>query len=183
MAGGQEAAGISGTAYVATSVDGFIARADGAVDWLPSEGGEESGEDYGYTGFMASVDAIVMGRKTYDAVRSLGPWSYGEKPVIVLGGRLVEIPQSLAETVQHMDATPREVFRRLAERGFSHIYVDGGVTIQGFLREGLIKTLIITVIPILIGAGIPLFGPLAADVRLRHVQTRQFADGLVQNTY
>lgn len=171
------------TVYIATSVDGFIAREDGGVDWLPDVGDEEGGEDYGYQEFIESVDAIVMGRSTYELAASFGAWPYGEKPVVILSSRDVEIPEPIAGTVESMSAPPREVVRRLEERGFGHLYVDGGKTIQGFLGEGLIDRLIITKVPVLIGAGISLFGPLPHDVGLRYLVTRQFANGLVQSEY
>ena len=169
--------------YIATSLDGFIAREDGGIDWLPGGGDAEGAEDYGYQEFIESVDAIVMGRNTYELALSFGSWPYGEKPVIVLSSWQVDIPDGIAGTVESMSAPPPEAVRRLAERGFGHLYVDGGKTIQGFLYEGLIRRLIITTIPVLIGTGIPLFGPLPHDVRLRLVGTRQFENGLVQSEY
>jgi dihydrofolate reductase len=171
------------TVYVGASVDGFIAREDGGIDWLTLPGEAESSEDHGFQEFMDTVDALVMGRNTYDLVRTFGEWPYGDKPVIVLSSRDVEIPENLTRTVESMSAPPREVVRRLAERGFQHLYVDGGKTIQAFLREGLITRLVITRLPVLIGAGIPLFGPLSHDVRLRHVETRQYENGMVRSTY
>ena len=171
------------TVYIATSVDSFIAREDGGIDWLPDGGDEEGSEDYGYQEFIDSVDAIVMGRSTYELALSFSSWPYGEKPVVVLSSRHVEIPHAIARTVEAMSAAPREVVRRLAERGFGHLYVDGGRTIQGFLREGLIHQLILTKVPVLIGTGIPLFGPLPHDTGLRHLETRQFENGLVQSRY
>jgi dihydrofolate reductase len=169
------------TVYVATSVDGFIARENGSIDWLPVPG--EGGEDYGYQEFMDSVDAIVMGRRTYETVMSFGSWPYGEKPVIVLSSRQVDISHGIEGKVETMSASPREVVWRLIERGFKHLYIDGGKTIQGFLREGLIDRIIITRVPILLGTGIPLFGLLPRDVMLRHIETRQFENGLVQSIY
>jgi dihydrofolate reductase len=171
------------TVYIATSVDGFIAREDGGIDWLPEGGGEEGDEDYGYQEFVDSVDAIVMGRSTYELASSFGSWPYGEKPVVVLSSRRVVIPEAIARTVEAMSAAPREVVRRLAQRGFGHLYVDGGRTIQGFLGEGLIDRLILTKVPVLIGSGIPLFGALPHDVGLRHLETLQFDNGLVQSKY
>jgi dihydrofolate reductase len=171
------------TVYIATSVDGFIAREDGGIDWLPEGGGEEGGEDYGYQEFVDSVDAIVMGRSTYELASSFGSWPYGEKPVVVLSSRRVVIPEAIARTVEAMAAAPREVVRHLAQRGFGHLYVDGGRTIQGFLGEGLIDRLILTKVPVLIGSGIPLFGALPHDVGLRHLETLQFDNGLVQSKY
>jgi dihydrofolate reductase len=169
--------------YIATSVDGFIARANGDIDWLPDGGSEDSDEDYGYKEFMDSVDALVMGRNTYDLALTFGAWPYGDKPVVVLSSRQVDIPEHIADFVESMSVSPREVVRRLEARGARHLYIDGGKTIQGFLAEGLVQQLIITRIPILIGSGIPLFGPLSHDIRLRHIETRQFANGLVQTKY
>ncbi len=171
------------TVYIATSLDGYIARQDGAIDWLPGGGDAPDSEDHGYQEFMDSVDAIVMGRNTYELVLSFGSWPYGEKPVFVLSSRPVDIPADIRNTVESMSAQPQEVVRRLAARGFEHLYVDGGKTIQGFLSQGLIQRLIVTRIPVLIGAGIPLFGPLAHDIRLRHLETRTFENGLVQSRY
>ncbi len=169
--------------YIATSLDGFIARENGGIDWLPVGEEAETGEDYGYREFMDSVDILVMGRNTYELVQSFGEWPYGEKRVVVLSSRPLEIPEQVAPTVEWMSGSPGEIVGRLAERGANHLYVDGGKTIQGFLAEGLIQQLIITRIPVLIGSGIPLFGPLSHDVKLRHVETRTFANGLVQSRY
>lgn len=174
---------IESSVFIATSLDGFIARPDGAVDWLHGAGDEDGEEDYGYQDFIDSVDAIVMGRKTFETVLALDAWPYGEKPVIVLSSRDLGIPEHIRETVEAMSGAPREVVQRLAERGFRHLYVDGGETIQRFLAEGLIRRLIITRIPILIGSGIPLFGPLPQDVHLRHISTRSFPGSLVQSRY
>jgi dihydrofolate reductase len=170
------------TVYIATSVDGFIARENGSVDWLPT-GESASGEDYGYHDFMNSVDALVMGRNTYELVLSFGSWPYGEKPVVVLSSQQLEIPEDISNTVSVLSASPSEVVQRLAEQGYEHLYIDGGKTIQGFLREGLIQKIIITKVPILIGSGIPLFGTLPQDIRLRHIETLQFDNGLVQSKY
>jgi dihydrofolate reductase len=170
------------TVFIATSVDGFIARENGGLDWLPGEGDADV-EDYGYRDFIDPVDAIVLGRITFEMALSFGAWPYGGKAVVVLSGRPVEIPRNIAGTVNAMSAPPRDVVRRLAERGFKHLYIDGGKTIQGFLREGLIQQLIITRVPILLGTGIPLFSTLPRDVRLHHLRTRHFENGLVQSQY
>lgn len=169
--------------YIATSVDGFIARANGELDWLPSGIDADSGEDYGYQAFMDSVDAIAMGRNTYETVLRLGPWPYGEKPVVVLSSRPVDIPAAIAGTVFSMSGTPTEVAQQLAQRGFQHLYVDGGKTIQAFLNAGLIQNLTLTRVPVLLGSGIPLFGLLVQDVKLRHLETRSFDNGFVQSRY
>jgi len=164
--------------FVGTSVDGFIARADGGLDFLDAAGNEA----HGYEEFMATVDALVMGRKTYELVLGFGQWFYGEKPVFVLSTRPIAPPPEGA-IVEQMSGEPTEIVAELESRGIGHIYVDGGVTIQQFLREGLIQRLIVSRVPVLIGKGIPLFGPLERDVVLRHVATRTFSSGLVQTEY
>lgn len=173
--------------YIATSLDGFIARENGALDWLPgADGGGGNGpaesEDYGYSAFMATVDAIVMGRHTYEAVLGFGDWPY-EKPVVVLSSRQMDVPAILTQSVEAMAGSPQDVFDRLAERGFEHLYIDGGATIQRFLRARLIQRLIVTRVPVLLGSGIPLFGPLDGDIQLRHVETKSFVTGMVQSVY
>ena len=170
---------MKGSVFIATSLDGFIAREDGGLDWLPADGGEP----HGYDEFIATVDAIVMGRKTFEIVLGFDPWPYGPKPVIVLSGnpRRLRAPKGVA--CEFMSGSPQEIVDRLAQRGMKHLYIDGGVTIQRFLAAGLIQRMIITRIPVLLGSGIPLFGPLPHDVRLRHVTTRSFSSGMVQSEY
>ncbi|PYQ50784.1 MAG: deaminase [Acidobacteria bacterium] len=165
--------------FVGTSVDGFIARADGGLDFLP-EGG---GEPHGYDEFIASVDAIVIGRKTFETVLAFPSWPYGDKRVVVLSTRPLDFSALRGAVVEQMAGPPAEIVARLAATGSHHLYVDGGITIQGFLRAGLVQRLVITRVPVLIGEGIPLFGSLPRDVRLRHVMTRHFPSGLVQSEY
>jgi dihydrofolate reductase len=164
--------------FVGISVDGFMARPDGGLDWLP-EGG---GEPHGFTEFLESVDALVMGRNTFEIVAAFETWPYGSKPVVVLSSRPLDL-SAVPGTAEQMAGPPAEIVARLAARGIDHLYVDGGITIQGFLRAGLVERLIITRVPVLIGEGIPLFGPLPQDVRLDHVATRSYAGGLVQSEY
>jgi len=168
--------------YIATSLDGYIARADGGLDWLSLDS-LPGDEDYGYRVFMDSVDVLVMGRHTFDTVLTFGDWPYGDKPVVVLTSRELALPDQLTETVSTLSLEPQNLVRHLGEQGARHLYIDGGITIQRFLRAGLIHQLIITRIPILLGAGIPLFGPLDADIRLTHISTRAYSNGVVQNTY
>ena len=165
--------------FIATSLDGFIARQDGGLDWLPHDGGEP----HGYHEFIASVDAIVIGRNTFETVLSFDTWPYGTKPVVVLSTRPATSKAPDGAVCDMMAGTPPEVVARLGARGFEHVYVDGGVTIQGFLEAGLIQRLVITRIPVLLGRGIPLFGPLSHDVRLEHVGTRSYPSGMVQSEY
>jgi len=166
------------TVFVGTSLDGFIARSNGAFDFLPAGGGEP----HGYEEFMATVDALVMGRNTYETVLSFPAWPYGPKPVIVLSTRRIA-PAPAGAIVEHMAGEPAEIVAQLAARGMKHLYVDGGVTVQRFLRAGQIQRLIITRVPVLIGSGIPLFGLLERDIVLAHVRTREYKSGLVQSEY
>ena len=172
---------MNATVYIATSLDGFIARPDGDIDWLPV-GDSGTGEDYGYHAFMDTVDVIVMGRGTYEKVLTFGQWPY-RKPVVVLSSRALTFPPAVPATVESMSGSPSDVVARLEARGMQHAYIDGGVTIQGFLGAGLIQRIIITRIPVLIGTGLPLFGPVSRDIPLRHVTTRSYENGLVQSEY
>ncbi len=170
---------MSASVFVGTSVDGFIARANGDLDFLP-EGG---GEPHGYNEFIASVDAIVIGRKTFEKVLTFEAWPYGDKRVVILSSRALDLSGAVGGVVEQMAGPPAEIVSQLAARGAHHLYIDGGITIQRFLRAGLIQRLIITRVPVLIGEGVPLFDTLPRDIRLRHVATRHFPSGLVQSEY
>ena len=169
---------VKASVFIGTSVDGFIARANGDLDFLPPGGGEP----HGYDEFMATVDALVIGRKTFETVLTFGTWPYGEKRVFVLSTRPLATSPTGA-VVERMSGAPADIAWQLAARGIEHVYVDGGITIQRFLQAGLIQRLIITRVPVLIGSGIPLFGALQRDIALTHVATRQYASGLVQSEY
>ncbi|HET9708081.1 MAG TPA: dihydrofolate reductase family protein [Gemmatimonadales bacterium] len=163
--------------FVGISLDGFIARADGSFDFLPAEP-----EPHGYDEFVATVDALVMGRKTFETALGFDGWPYGKKPVFVLSSHAIATAPPGA-VVEQMSGAPADIVSRLEARGIQHIYVDGGLTIQRFLQAGLIHRLIITRVPVLIGTGIPLFGPLQRDITVTHVATRHFPSGLVQSEY
>jgi dihydrofolate reductase len=164
--------------FIGASVDGFIARENGDLDWLPQGGGEP----HGYDEFMASVDALIIGRKTYETVLGFEEWPYGSKAVFVLSSGPLK-PAPPGALVERMSGDPQAIAAQLEARGFQHAYVDGGITIQGFLRAGLIQRLIVTRVPVLIGSGVSLFGPTGRDIALKHVATRQYASGLVQSEY
>jgi len=173
--------------YVATTLDGFIAREDGALDWLPGSDGTIDpaleGEDYGYQSFMNSVDILVMGRNTFELVHSFGEWPYDNKEVIVLSSSLTQVPKALPDYVSLKAVPPEVLYEKLKQAGAKHIYVDGGQTIQRFLRAGLIDEITITTVPVLIGKGIPLFDGLSEDINLHHLTTRTFINDLVQTKY
>ena len=169
---------VDASVFIGASLDGFIARTDGSLDWLPPG----DGEPHGYEEFMATVDALVIGRKTFETVLAFDKWPYGSKPVFALSSRpLAPAPPEVL--VERMSGDPAEIVSKIADRGVRHVYVDGGITIQGFLRAGLIQRLIIARIPVLIGDGIPLFGATQRDIALKHIATRQYASGLVQSEY
>jgi dihydrofolate reductase len=165
--------------FVGTSLDGFIARINGDIDWLPIGGGE----DHGYNAFIASVDALVIGRNTFETVMSFGGWPYGPKPVFVLTNRPLVSPPPAEAVLECLSGPPAEIAATLEARGFRHLYIDGGLVIQQFLRAGLIQTMTITRVPRLIGSGIPLFGPLPHDVVLHHMGTTHSPSGLVTSVY
>src|ERR1700683_4369844 len=164
--------------FIGASLDGFIARPDGALDFLP-EGG---GEPHGYNEFIATVDTIVIGRKTFETVLTMTPWPYGDKRVVVLSTRPIDFSAAQGKAEQ-LSGSPEEIVKTLAATGANHLYIDGGITIQNFLRAGLIQRLTITRVPVLIGEGIPLFGSLPPDIHLRHVATRHYKSGLVSSDY
>lgn len=168
----------TGHVFIATSLDGYIAREDGGLDWL-----ESAEEDHCYGAFMADIDGIVMGRRTFETALGFDPWPY-DRPLVVLGttlhreaiparvGERVVVARSVAEALDHAQAA-----------GWRRAYVDGGATIRAFLAAGAIADMVLTRVPVLLGRGLPLFGPEMADVPLIHVATRAFASGLVQSHY
>jgi len=165
--------------FVGTSVDGFIARPSGELDFLPPDGGEP----HGYNEFIAGIDALVIGRKTFETVLAFESWPYGKKRVVVLSSRPLDLSAAKGAVIEQMAGSPAEIVAKLAATGAHHLYIDGGITIQGFLRAGLIQRLIITRVPVLIGEGIPLFGTLPHDIQLRHVSTQHYKSGLVKSEY
>jgi dihydrofolate reductase len=172
--------GLRTSVFVGSSVDGFIARQDGSFDWLTS--GTSEPFDNGYGEFIATVDALVIGRKTYEVVLGFERWFYESKPVFVLSSRPLR-PAPAGAVVERVSGAPAEIVTQLAERGYRHLYIDGGLTIQEFLRAGLIDRMVITRVPVLIGEGIPLFGETGRDIRLHHVATRTLGGGAVQTEY
>ena len=168
--------------FIATSLDGFIARPNGAIDWLTSPA-YASDEDYGYKTFIDSVDALVMGRNSYETVLGFDAWPYTGTKVIVLSSGAPNVPEALSASVEVMGGAPADVLAQLAQRGMRHLYIDGGKTIQGFLNAGLIDEMTITSIPVLIGEGLPLFGKLTHDVHVQLIESKSYPIGFVQNKY
>jgi dihydrofolate reductase len=170
--------------YIATSLDGYIARTDGSLDWLDeANAAVPDGEDFGFGDFFGSVDRLVMGRKTYEKVLSFDEWAYGCTQVLVLSSHPIEVPPELQNTVTRTSDTPRALWNRLSSEGVKHVYVDGGATIRGFLVDGLVDEITITQIPVLIGEGRSLFGPLEHDIDLALLESHSYEFGLVQSKY
>ncbi|CAG9166951.1 hypothetical protein LMG23994_01050 [Cupriavidus pinatubonensis] len=173
---------VSGHVFIATSLDGYIARADGDIGWLLER--DDPAEDHGYAEFIADKDMIVMGRGSFEKVLTMGPWAY-DRPVLVLSRQLAgkPVPEPLQGKVRFSDCAPRDAMAELAAEGAHRVYVDGGQVVQSFLREGLITDLVVTTVPVLIGTGRPLFGALPRDVDLALESSRHFPSGLVQSKY
>ena len=168
--------------FVGISVDGFMARKNGGIDFLPTDGGES----HGFNEFYASVDAVVIGRKTFEWVVDYGGWAYGERMrVVVLSSKPLDlsVARERGGKVEQMAGDPVDIVEKLEASGVQHAYVDGGVTIQRFLRAGLIQRLTITRVPVLIGEGIPLFGALPRDIKLRLVTAKDYPSGLSKTEY
>ncbi len=172
----------SGHVFIAISLDGFIARQDGNIDWLTKQ--QTSGEDHGYDAFMASVDGLIMGRGTFEKVLTFGDWPY-PKPVVVMSRTMSDanVPDELRDKVRVSALGPADIMQELTDKGWARAYVDGGKVIQSFIRAGLISDITLTHIPVLIGEGLPLFGKLNGDVDLEHLETRSFPSGLVSSKY
>ncbi|CRM61472.1 dihydrofolate reductase family protein [Pseudomonas sp. 24 R 17] len=170
--------------FIAASVDGFIARPDGDIEWLHRPEYELAAlNGLTYESYIATVDALVMGRKTLEKVQSFAEWPYEGMPVIALSHQAVEIPTYLQGKVEVMSLDPIALVAQLAERGMKHLYIDGGQTIQAFLDSGLINELIITRIPVLLGQGIPFFSQVGNEHDLRHIGTYVSENGFVQSRY
>ncbi|WP_417812446.1 dihydrofolate reductase family protein [Thalassospira alkalitolerans] len=173
---------ITGHVFIATSLDGFIARSDGDIAWLLER--DNPDEDHGYEVFISDIDIILMGRGTFEKMRDVRPWPYS-RPVVVLSSTLMQsdVPGDLVKKVRLANKAPEEAMRMLESEGHRKVYVDGGLLIQSFLRAGLIADMVITNVPVLLGEGRRLFGKVDADISLCHEETKSFPSGLVQSRY
>ncbi len=167
--------------FIATSIDGYIATPDGGLSWL-DEVPNVNSEDAGYSAFMARIDALVMGRSTYETVLGFEAWPYG-KPVFVPTTTLTEVPEHLKGKVEFISGTPQEIVSFLNAKGHKRLYIDGGKTIQRFLAAGLIDEMIITRIPVVLGEGIPLFANEGTVQWFEHIHTEVFLGAMVQTQY
>jgi len=173
---------MSNIVFIATSLNGYIADKDGGVDWLHSIPNPEN-LDMGYVNLIDRIDALVMGRKTLEKVCSFDcDWPYS-KPVFVLSNSIKSIPEGYEGKTELINGILSEVIEAIHQKGYKHLYIEGGVTVQSFLKEDLIDEMIITVIPILLGGGIPLFGELPIPMEFEHMMTEVFLNAMVQNHY
>ncbi len=167
--------------FIAVSLDGYIAKKDGSIDWL-NEIPNPDGNDYGYSEFMKKIDAVIMGRNTFEKVLTFGAWPY-DKPVFVLSRTLKLIDDHLSGKVKLTNKSIKELAAELESRGLKNLYIDGGLTIQSFLKEDLIDEMIITKIPVLLGDGIPLFGETGTETKFDLLSSNSFGNGFVQDHY
>lgn len=172
----------SNRVFIGTSLDGYIADRHGGLEWLELVPNPD-GLDLGYYAFMESIDALVMGRHSYETVLGFGiDWPY-QKPVFVLSNSLSEVPQELVGKIEFIAGSLNEVLAKIHAKGFHHLYIDGGKTVQGFFQQDLIDEMIITQIPVLLGGGVPLFGELPAMLEFELIDSKVMLSHLVQRHY
>jgi dihydrofolate reductase len=171
--------------FIATSLDGFIARPDGSLDWLmQAQATAPAGEDFGYADFIAGIDALVMGRKTFETVLGFDPWPYPGRVVHVMSrSGAVSIPEALGPWVQATDRAPSDLLHQLGQSGVRRVYLDGGELIQAFLSVDRVDTMTITTVPVLLGTGRRLFGPLPGDRAWTIEGVRHWGNGFLQARY
>ncbi len=171
--------------FIATSLDGFIARSDGNLDWLmQAQATAPPGEDFGYAKFMVGIDALVMGRKTFETLLGFDPWPYPGRAVHVMSrSSAVRIPEALLPQVRETSQSPADLLQQLAQTGARRAYLDGGELIQAFLSADLVDRMTITTVPVLLGSGRRLFGPLPADRAWTIDGVRHWDNGFVQANY
>lgn len=170
------------TVFIAQSLDGYIADKEGKIDYLQAIPNPEN-DDMGYAELIARTDAIVMGRNTYETVLAFDiPWPYA-KPVFVLSKTLKKIPKSLNDKVEIVKGDLPKIIEDLKAKGYKNLYIDGGKTIQSFLKEDLIDEMIITTIPVLLGSGVPLFRDLPQQMMFGQSTSKVYLNAIVQSTF
>lgn len=167
--------------YVGMSLDGFIAASDGSLDWL-TEIRPPDGDDFGFSRFMESVDAVVMGRVTFDFVVASGQWPY-EIPVFVLSEKMTAVPDYLSEKAFIMRGNPGEVVGEMNERGLRRLYIDGGQVVRQFLNAGMVDEMVLARVPIILGDGVRLFSNLQGMSRWQHEETEVLVGQIVKSRY
>ena len=180
------------SAFIATSVDGYIATHDGGVEWLesagnPEAGGREAIGDGGFAAYMASVDCMVIGRKCMEKIASFNltaeQWPYGDLPIYVLSKTVKHAPESLGTGVKMYSGDISALLKRLTSDGYEHAYIDGGATITSFIQLGLLDEICVTQVPVLLGDGLPLFGKIGRNIRLENAESTAFSNDFIQCKY
>jgi len=166
--------------YIGTSLDGFIARTNGDIEWLVQYANDEAIQ--AYEEFISKIDAVVIGRGTFDKVLTFPSWPY-EKRVFVLSNTLKKLPAIVENKAILLSLSPADTLKKLSQEGYTNVYVDGGLVIQNFLKADLIDELIISKVPIIIGSGIPLFAEVKQDLLFQHVKTEVQSNELVRSYY
>lgn len=168
--------------FIATSMDGYIADREGGIDWLQLVPNPE-GSDMGYIDFMRNMDAVVMGRNTFETVCGFEmEWPY-PIPVFVLSNTMREIPEAQSGRAQIINGTLPEILEQIHQKGCFNLYIDGGITIRHFLREDLIDELVVTIIPVILGDGSPLFSKLPHEMEFELTGSKVYLNHIVQNHY
>jgi dihydrofolate reductase len=172
---------MSNIIYIATSIDGYIARKDGSIDWLMDLPNPDK-SDYGFSEFIRRIDGIILGRKTFETVLEFDTWPY-TKPVFVLSNSLDKLPGKFSGKAEIIKGELRKIITALSNKGMDDLYIDGGKTIQSFLNEDLIDEMIITRIPVLLGSGVPLFETSIPELKFSHTGTEVYNNMLVKSRY
>ncbi len=162
--------------YIATSIDGYITRKDGGLDWLDRVGGFD--EDYGFQKLLSSIDALIVGRKTYEVAITV-PDPYPGKRVVVLSNSL----NSVRKDMELYPGELTELLTKLHKDGIKHIWIDGGTTISQFLSCQMVDKMTLSIIPVILGSGIPLFNMIDKEIPFRVISSQAYLSGLVQLRY
>lgn len=168
--------------FIATSLDGCIADKNGEIEWLQNIPNPDN-LDMGYNNFMKGIDAIVMGKNTFETVCGFDiDWPYAV-PVFVISNSLRTIPEKFKDKAELVKGDLNEIVQQIHAKGHQNLYIDGGKTIQSFLNKNLINEIIVTIIPIILGGGIPLFSNINNMIHFKCVHTVLFSNHIVQNHY
>jgi len=171
-----------GYVFMATTIDGYIARENDEIDFLMKY--DPQGEDHGYDKFIEDKDAIVMGSGSFKTILGFDSWPY-TLPVYVMSKNMKdsEVPEHLKGKVFLSAQTPEDLMNYLADKGLNKLYIDGGKLVSSFIEKGLIKEMTLTILPILLGKGRSLFQSFSKDIDLKLIKNQSFKCGFVQNTY
>lgn len=166
--------------FIGLSLDGYIAGDGGSLDFLNLY--SDPGEDYGYAKFMESVDCLLMGRKTFEVIASFPEWPY-QKKVFVITSNTNSLKEPHLQQVEPISGSPKDVVKYLKEKGYTHIYLDGGITISHFLKDNLVTDMTLSFLPHILGAGVQLFQAGLGEKKLQLQSSRAYPSGIVKNEY